>query len=58
MNDKETGRRFVEEAVTGRDGFVDELFTRDMTAWVRDRFDAFRRSFPTSGWSPSSVGSQ
>lgn len=40
-------RRFVDEAVNGgRDELVDELFTSDMTAWVRDWFGAFRRSFP------------
>lgn len=40
-------RRFVDEAVNGgRDELIDELFTSDMTAWVRDWFGAFRRSFP------------
>jgi predicted ester cyclase len=40
-------RRFVDEAVNGgHDELVDELFTSDMTVWVRDWFGAFRRSFP------------
>jgi predicted ester cyclase len=44
---KEIVRRFVEEAVNAnRDEVVDELFTMDMTARVRDWFGAFRRSFP------------
>ena len=44
---KDTVRRFVDEAVNGgRDEVVDELFTPAMTAWVRNWFGAFRRSFP------------
>jgi len=40
-------RRFVEEAVNGdRDEVVDELFAHALTAWVRDWFGSFRRSFP------------
>jgi predicted ester cyclase len=40
-------RQFVDEAVNGgRDELIDELFTSDMTARVRDWFGAFRRSFP------------
>jgi predicted ester cyclase len=40
-------RRFVDEAVNGgRDELIDELFTDEMTGWVRDWFGAFRRSFP------------
>jgi predicted ester cyclase len=47
VDNKEKVRRFVEEAVNGsRDEVIDELFTSDMTAWVRDWFGAFRRSFP------------
>jgi predicted ester cyclase len=44
---KETVRRFVDEAVNGgRDELVEELFTSEMTAWVREWFGAFRGSFP------------
>jgi predicted ester cyclase len=40
-------RRFIDEVVNGgREELIDELFTKDMTAWVRDWFGAFRRSFP------------
>jgi predicted ester cyclase len=40
-------RRFVDEAVNGgRDELVDELFAPALTAWVRDWFGSFRRSFP------------
>ena len=47
MEKKLIVRRFVDEAVNGgRDELIDELFTSDMTAWVRDWFGAFRRSFP------------
>jgi predicted ester cyclase len=47
VDKKETVRRFVGEAVNGgRDEVVDELFTSDMTGWVRDWFGAFRSSFP------------
>jgi predicted ester cyclase len=47
VDKKETVRRFVEEAVNdGRDEVVGELFTSDMTGWVRDWFGAFRGSFP------------
>jgi len=44
---KEAVRRFVDDAVNGgRDEVIDELFTPDMTTWVREWFGAFRRSFP------------
>jgi predicted ester cyclase len=44
---KEAVRRFVDEAVNGgRDEVVDELFAPALTAWVRDWFGSFRRSFP------------
>jgi predicted ester cyclase len=47
VDNKQTVRRFVEEAVNGgRDELIDELFARDVTSWVRDWFGAFRRSFP------------
>lgn len=47
VNRKETVRRFVDEAVNGgRDEVVDELFTPEMTASVREWFGAFRSSFP------------
>jgi predicted ester cyclase len=47
VDNKETVRRFIDEAVNGgRDELIDGLFTSDMTAWVRDWFGAFRRSFP------------
>lgn len=47
MDAKLIVRRFVDEAVNGgREELIDELFTSDMTAWVRDWFGAFRRSFP------------
>jgi predicted ester cyclase len=47
VGNKETVRRLVEEAVNGgRDELIDELFTSDMTGWVRGWFGAFRRSFP------------
>jgi predicted ester cyclase len=47
VDNKETVRRFIEEAVNaGRDERIDELFTSDMTAWVREWFGAFRSSFP------------
>jgi hypothetical protein len=47
VDNKQTVRRFVEQAVNGgRDEIIDELFTHDTTAWVRDWFGAFRRSFP------------
>lgn len=47
VDHKETVRRFVEEAVNGgRDELVDELFTSEMAALVREWFGAFRRSFP------------
>jgi predicted ester cyclase len=47
VDNKEKVRRFVEEAVNGgRDELIEELFTSDMTAWVRGWFGAFRRSFP------------
>jgi predicted ester cyclase len=44
---KKTVRRFVDEAVNGgHDELIDELFTPGLTAWVRDWFGSFRRSFP------------
>jgi predicted ester cyclase len=44
---KEAVRRFVDEAVNGgRDELIDELFSPGLTAWVRDWFGSFRRSFP------------
>jgi len=44
---KDTVRRFVDEAVNGgRNEVIDELFTSDMTGWVREWFGAFRGSFP------------
>lgn len=47
MDNKEKVRRFVEDAVNGsRDELIDELFTSDTAAWVREWFCAFRRSFP------------
>ena len=47
MSRKEAVRRFVDDAVNGgRDEVIDELFTPDMTTWVREWFGAFRRSFP------------
>ena len=47
MDRKETVGRFVDEAVNGgRDEVIDELFTTEMTASVRDWFGAFRNSFP------------
>jgi predicted ester cyclase len=40
-------RRFIDEAVNGeREEVIDELFTSDMAALVREWFGAFRRSFP------------
>jgi predicted ester cyclase len=40
-------RRFIDAVVNGgRDELIDELFTSDMTAWVREWFGSFRRSFP------------
>jgi len=47
MDRKQTVRRFVDEAVNGgHDEVIDELFTPEMTAAVREWFGAFRRSFP------------
>jgi predicted ester cyclase len=47
VDKKEKVRRFVDEAVNGRrDEVIDELFTSDMTGWVREWFGAFRGSFP------------
>lgn len=47
MDTKSIVRRFVDEAVNGgREELIDELFTSDVTGWVRDWFGAFRRSFP------------
>ena len=44
---KAVAQRFVDEAVNGgRDGVIEELFTADMAAPVREWFGAFRRSFP------------
>lgn len=46
-NNKDTVRRFLEEAVNGgRDELVDELFTPEAAAFAREWFGAFRRSFP------------
>jgi predicted ester cyclase len=43
---KDAVRRFVDEAVNGgRDELVDGLFTPGLSAWVRDWFCSFRRSF-------------
>ena len=56
MDNKETVSRFVEEAVNaGRDELIDELFTDDMTASVREWFGAFRRSFPDVRMEPIQV---
>ena len=47
MDNKETVRRFVDEAVNrGREEIIDESFMGEMTEWVREWFGAFRRSFP------------
>lgn len=47
VSNKETVRRFVDEAVNGgRFEVVDELFVPDMQARVRDWFGSFRNSFP------------
>jgi predicted ester cyclase len=47
VDNKQTVRRFVEQAVNrGRDELIDELFTADSAASVRDWFGAFRGSFP------------
>jgi predicted ester cyclase len=47
VDPKDAVRRFVDEAVNGgREEVIDELFTSGMTAWVRDWFGSFRRSFP------------
>jgi predicted ester cyclase len=47
MNNKQTVRRFVEEAVNGgQDELVDELFTSEAAAFAREWFGAFRGSFP------------
>lgn len=47
MNNKETVRRFLEEAVNGgRVELVDELFTSEAAAFGKEWFGAFRRSFP------------
>jgi predicted ester cyclase len=47
VDNKQTVRRFVEQAVNGgREELIDELFTPDASASVRDWFGAFRRSFP------------
>jgi predicted ester cyclase len=44
---KDAVRRFVDEAVNGgREDVIDDLFTPGLTAWVRDWFGSFRRSFP------------
>jgi predicted ester cyclase len=46
-NNKDTVRRFVEEAVNGgRDELVDEIFTSEAAAFAHEWFGAFRRSFP------------
>lgn len=47
MDNKETVRRFVDEAVNGGRGeVVDEIFASGLRPWVRDWFGAFRGSFP------------
>jgi predicted ester cyclase len=47
VDNKDTVRRFVEEAVNGgRDDLIDELFTSDTRDGVRGWFGAFRSSFP------------
>jgi predicted ester cyclase len=47
VDSKAIVRRFVDEAVNGgHDALIDELFTDEMSDWVRDWFGAFRRSFP------------
>jgi predicted ester cyclase len=47
VDKKEKVRRFVDEAVNGRrDEVIDEVFTSDLTGWVREWFGAFRGSFP------------
>jgi predicted ester cyclase len=47
VDPKQTVRRFIDEAVNGGDDeIVDELFTPEMTAVVREWFGAFRSSFP------------
>jgi len=47
MDNKETVRRFVAEAVNGgRDELVDEFFTPEAAAFAKEWFGAFRRSFP------------
>jgi predicted ester cyclase len=47
VDKKSIVRRFVDEAVNGgHDELIDELFTSDVTGWVRDWFGAFGRSFP------------
>jgi predicted ester cyclase len=47
MDKKLIVRRFIDEAVNGgREEVIDELFTSDMAALVREWFGGFRRSFP------------
>ena len=47
MEPKDIVRRFVDEAVNGgRSEVVGELFTAELTDWVRDWFGSFRASFP------------
>jgi predicted ester cyclase len=47
MNNKETVRRFLEEAVNGgRDELLAEFFTPETAAFAKEWFGAFRRSFP------------
>jgi predicted ester cyclase len=47
VDHKDTVRRFVDDAVNrGRDEVIDEVFAPELTAWVREWFGAFRRSFP------------
>jgi predicted ester cyclase len=47
VDHRDTVRRFVNEAVNGgRDEVIDEVFAPELTAWVREWFGAFRRSFP------------
>ena len=47
MDAKTTVRHFVEDAVNGgREELIAEVFAPDMTAFARDWFGSFRRSFP------------
>jgi predicted ester cyclase len=47
VGNKETVRRFVDEAVNGgNEGLIDQLFVPELAASARDWFGSFRRSFP------------